>query len=206
MSLTGDWSGAFAEAGGLWRHDGEASRPHALLTSGLHSDGYVNATKLIEQPGLLERVVRDWADLIRRQPAAPPDWVAGAALGAVTLAYEFARQLGCRAAFTEPHEGALLLKRFTWPANARVLVVEDVVTTGGSTRSTIAACEAAGAVVAPEVFALVDRSDGSVLAPRRIVPATRVAVQTWKPEECPLCRQGSEALRPKANWGRLTGS
>lgn len=201
----GGWAEHFVAAGGLWKHDGNAARPHALLTSGLHSDGFVNGSLLIQYPQLLNKIVRDWAETILNNGDAP-DWVCGSAFGAITIAYEMASQLGCRAAFTEPVDGTLTLKRFPIAEGDKVIVVEDVVTTGGSTQRTIAALEAAGAVVAPEIYILVDRSDGSVLAPRRIFPATRVDVNAWRPEECPLCADGSEAVRPKANWDRLTAS
>ncbi|MCI0343065.1 MAG: hypothetical protein L0216_18295, partial [Planctomycetales bacterium] len=134
--------------------------------------------------------------------------VFGSAFGAITLAHEVARALGCRAGFTEPDPaapGGLVLKRFSPAAGESALVVEDVVTTGGSSQKTIAVLEGAGVRVLARVFALVDRSGGGALAPRAIVAAARVTPRNWKPEECPLCRQGSEAVRPKANWARLTG-
>ncbi len=208
--LTVDWLREFTEAEGLWTFDerGDRRRPHALLTSGLHSDGFVNGTRITERPDLLERVVAAHRAALLVAGEARPDWVFGSAFGAITLAHEVARALGCRAGFTEPDPsvpGALVLKRFSPDAGDTALVVEDVVTTGGSSQKTIAALEAAGVKVLPRVFALVDRSGGGALAPRAIVAAARVSPRTWKPEECPLCRQGSEAVRPKANWARLTG-
>lgn len=208
LTSDGGWAEHFVAAGGLWKHDGTPARPHALLTSGLHSDGFVNGSLLIQYPALLGKIVGEWAESIgnRGDDHGAPAWVCGSAFGAITIAYEMARQLGCRAAFTEPVDGALALKRFPIQGGDRVIVVEDVVTTGGSTLRTIAALEAAGAVVAPEVYILVDRSDGTALAPRTIVPATRVTVNAWTPEACPLCAAGSEAVRAKAHWDRLTAS
>jgi orotate phosphoribosyltransferase len=203
LTPNGGWAEHFVAAGGLWKHDGNAARPHALLTSGLHSDGFVNGSLLIQFPQLLNKIVRDWSETIAGNGGAP-DWVCGSAFGAITIAYEMASQLGSRAAFTEPVDGALTLKRFPIKEGDRVIVVEDVVTTGGSTLRTIEALEAAGATVAPEIYILVDRSDGTVLAPRTIFPATRVTVNAWSAEECPLCATGSEAVRAKANWDRLT--
>ena len=129
----------------------------------------------------------------------------GSAFGAITIAFEFARQLECKAGFTEPVDGALALKRFQVAAGERIIVVEDTITTGGSTKITIAALEATGAVIAPEVYLLVDRTDGEVLAPRRLHAAARIQVQAWDAADCPLCAEGSEAIRPKANWTQLTG-
>ncbi len=178
LNADGGWAEHFVAAGGLWKHDGKPARPHALLTSGLHSDGFVNGSLLIQFPQLLNKIVRDWAETTTSNGDAP-DWVCGSAFGAITIAYEMASQLGCRAAFTEPVDGALTLKRFPIREGDRVIVVEDVVTTGGSTLRTIEALEAAGAKVAPEIYILVDRSDGTVLAPRTIFPARYVGPTPW---------------------------
>lgn len=225
------WIGEFSDAGGLWRFDpqGDPKRPHALLTSGLHSDAFVNTTFLISRPDLLKKVTGDWrtqlarlADPAGKGPAGAalaPTWIVGSAFGAITLAYEFARQMSCRAGFTEPEGGTLICKRFPIGPDDRVCVVEDVVTTGGTTKQTITACRNAGARVLPWIFVLVDRSDGKAFADVKLpaadgsgdAPPTLVAcaklaeVRTWKPDECPLCAQGSEAVRPKGNWGKLTG-
>jgi orotate phosphoribosyltransferase len=203
----GDWLKEFSEAGAIWMHDGNPARPHALLTSGLHSDGFVNCTLVTQRPEMLSRLLRAPDGLAPRLPKEPVDWVAGSAMGAVTFAYAVAERLGARAAFTEKDGEAMKLARFEIQAGAKVLVVEDVISTGGSTLKTIQAIEAAGegrVEVLPFILCLVNRSGAARLAAREIRALLSPAIHAWKPEECPLCRAGSKVLRPKGHWRELS--
>lgn len=206
-----DWLNEFRKAGAIWLHDGEPKRPHALLTSGLHSDGFVNCTYVTQHPGLLKRIVNEDGALAGKLPAGRIDWVIGSPMGAITLAHEIAERLGCRAGFTEKDGDAMTLKRFELEPGARVLVCEDVVSTGGSTRKTIEAIQATGGGsgkvdILPVVIALVNRSGAADLDGRKIEAVVTPAIHTWKPEACPLCAKGSEAVRPKSHWKALTGT
>ena len=200
------WLPQFERLGALWIHDGNAKRPHAQLTSGNHSNGFFDASKIIERPDVLTHVCQE---LVRKNPTGRvgADRVFGSALGACNLAYETARQLNCLCGFTEPTpEKQMILKRFSFPVNSIILVVEDVITTGGTTVKTIVALEQADAKVLPYVWAIFNRSGQSYLGERKIFALIEKELPMWKPDECPLCQLGSVAVRPKANWAALTAA
>jgi orotate phosphoribosyltransferase len=122
--------------------------------------------------------------------------VVGPAVGAVVLAYETARQLGARALWAERSEGKLTLRRsFRVEPGERVLVVEDVVTTGGSAREVALLAEEAGASVVG-VAAVVDRSAGNHGLRWRFEPLARLEVEAYLPPLCPLCREGLPLVKP----------
>ena len=192
----------FARQDALWLHGGEADQPHAILTSGLHSSGFFNGTRIIEDPQLMSlHVIDNWAGEYPKDI----DWVFGTAMGAITLASHLAHKIGCKFGFTEKVDGGIVLKRFDVKPGDRVLVVEDTITTGSSTRATIEILEACGATVHDTILCIADRSNGKGLEPRRIVPVISLNFQTWKSDECPLCRAGSKALPAKSNWDKLMG-
>jgi len=202
-----DWMQEFTRAGAIWLHDGAPARPHALLTSGLHSDGYVNCTLVAQDPALVRRILSAPDGLAPRLPKEKPDWVIGSPMGAITLAYAVAERLNARAGYTERDGDGMKLARFEIAPGARVLVVEDVISTGGSTLKTVEAIKAAtkdGAQLLPFILCLVNRSGGATLGPFALRALLEPAIHNWKPEECPLCRRGSPALRPKTHWKELT--
>jgi len=128
-------------------------------------------------------------------------------LGAVTFAYAVAERLGARAGFTEKEGEGMKLTRFEILSGARVLVVEDVISTGGSTLKTIAALESSGGqsvTILPLIVCLVNRSGAGQLGGREVRALLEPKIATWKPEECPLCKKGSVAERPKSKWKELT--
>lgn len=167
---------------------------HFRLSSGLHSDRYVEKFRLLEQPPVAEAMVRLLAiacwDL---RPAA----VVGPATGGILLAYELARQMGvARAFFTERVEGRMALRRgFTLPPGAPVLLVEDVVTTGGSLVETAEAVEAAGGRILG-ACCLIDRSGGRFRPPFPFRALVELPLETWTEPSCPLCRQGVPLVEP----------
>lgn len=202
-----DWIQLFQEQGALWRHDGRPARPHALLTSGLHSDGFVNCTFVSQRPELVRRIVNEAGGLAPALPREKVDWVIGSAFGAITLAYAVAERLGARAGFTEKEGEGMKLARFALAPGAKVLAVEDTISTGGSTLKTIAALRQAGAAegnILPEILCLVNRSGSNILSGRRIRALITLDIHTWPAAACPLCQAGSPAVRPKNNWKELT--
>ena len=216
-----DWMKQFSDWGVIWTHDGNPKRPHAELTSGKHSDGFFNGSLLIQRQDNLQEVARalvsQLAVPLTRMPGmtAQCGWVIGSAMGAVTLAHEVARFLplwatppsGACCGFTEPQpDKTMLLKRFDVQSGDRVLVVEDVLTTGGTTESTIKAIESAGGIVLPVLGVIFNRSGKDALGDRRIVSLVAKELSAWEPAECPLCKVGSRAVRPKANWAALTAA
>jgi len=177
----------------LFRQNHALLEGHFLLSSGLHSDRYIQCALVLQHPEVAERLGRELAAKIGNTGATV---VVAPALGGVLVAHEVARALGVRALFTERQDGRMALRRgFTLAASEPAIVVEDVITTGGSTLETIRAVEEAGGKVVA-AGSLVDRSGGS--ADLRLPRAALVTlgVQNYDPERCPLCRAGVPALKP----------
>lgn len=161
---------------------------HFLLTSGLHSPRYVEKFNVLQHPKYTEKLCRAMADKFKD---ANIETVVGPVTGGILLAHETGKALGTRAIFTERENGKMTFRRgFTLHKGERVLIVEDIVTTGGSIREVIDVVKAHGGVPVA-VSMLVDRSGGK--ATFGDVPSTALLhmdVQTYKPEECPLCKAG----------------
>ena len=202
-----DWKSIFQEQGAIWIHDGAPSRPHALLTSGLHSDGFVNCSLVTQNAGLLEKIVTS-VDGLAPRLQDKPDWVVGSALGAVTFAYAVALKVGAKAGFTEKDGDAMKLARFEIQPHEKVLVVEDTISTGGSTLKTIEGILKTGVKqenLLPYIICLVNRSGSAALGGRELRALLTLDIHNWTAEECPLCKKGSAVVRPKSNWAALTG-
>jgi orotate phosphoribosyltransferase len=177
----------------LYEKTGALLRGHFRLTSGLHSDVYLQSALVLQYPEHASALGVALAEAFRE---AQVRTVLAPAIGGILVAHEVARALGVRALFTEREDGAMRLRRgFTLEPGERCLVVEDVITTGGSTREVIDCVTAAGGVVVG-VGSLIDRSGGTAAFPVRRVALARIGATTWRPEECPLCRAGSRAVKP----------
>ena len=170
-----------------FRDTGALLEGHFRLSSGLHSDRYLQCARLLQWP---ERAAAAGRDLAAALAEFSPGAVVSPALGGVVIGHEVARALGTRAVFVERQEGAFALRRgFRLEPGERAVVVEDVFTTGKSTREAIEAVEAAGARVVA-VGSIVDRGlpAGAFPVPARSLLALRVPA--WPEAECPLCRRG----------------
>jgi orotate phosphoribosyltransferase len=184
----------------LFRRSGALLDGHFRLSSGLHSPGYLQCALVLQQPTHAEALGRAIADRTRD---LRPSLVLSPALGGVVIGHEVGRALGVRAIFAERQDGALALRRgFVISETDRVLVVEDVLTTGGSTRETMQVAKAAGAQVVGAA-SVVDRSGpsaGSGHAARDLgVPFVALldfVLPTHEPDECPLCAQGLPIVKP----------
>jgi orotate phosphoribosyltransferase len=175
----------------LFRRQGALLEGHFLLSSGLHSARYLQCALVLSDPVVATRLGRDLAAALRPLCGATvPTAVVAPALGGVIVAHEVARGFGCRGLFTERGGGVMTLRRgFALAAGEAVVVVEDVITTGGSTREVLDVVRAAGARVLA-VGSLVDRSGGVDLGvPRRSLLA--LDLPTYPPAACPLCARGS---------------
>jgi orotate phosphoribosyltransferase len=167
---------------------------HFLLTSGRHSDRYMQCAQVLKYPEHTEKLARwlaaDFAD-------DRIDLVIGPAIGGIIVAYETGRQLGVPAIFAERNSsGSMALRRgFAIAPGKRVLVVEDVTTTGGSVREVIQLVEESGGIVAG-VGVLVDRSNGQVDFGVKQRAVVTMEVLSWDAAECPLCGGGSEPVKP----------
>jgi len=166
---------------------------HFLLTSGLHSGKYLQCAQLLQYPYATEKAV---GELAKRFKEVGIETVVGPAMGGIIISYEMARQLGARSIFAEREDGKMTLRRgFTIKPGEKVLVVEDVVTTGGSVKEVISLIKELGGEVAA-VAALVDRSGGKVDFG---VPAhylLDLEVKAYAPDECPLCKDGIPIVKP----------
>jgi orotate phosphoribosyltransferase len=175
----------------VFEETGAYLKGHFRLTSGLHSNEYLQCALVLQHPQIAERF---GAELARHFP--PCDIVVSPALGGLIIGHEVARALRARFLFTERDGGAMTLRRgFRVRKAERAVVIEDVVTTGGSTREVIEVLQAAGATVIG-AGSIVDRSGGRVdLGVPRVALATLDAV-SWQPEDCPLCKQGDPVVKP----------
>ena len=161
---------------------------HFLLTSGLHSPRYVEKFNVLQKPVYTEKLCRAMAEKFKD---ANIETVVGPVTGCILLAHETGKALGTRAIFTERENGKMTFRRgFTLHEGERVLIVGDIVTTGGSIREVIDVVKEHGGIPVA-VSMLVDRSGGK--ATFGDVPSTALLhmdVQTYQPDECPLCKQG----------------
>ena len=187
-----------AETLDLYRKTGALMQGHFRLTSGLHSDVYLQSALVLQHPEHAAALGTALADAFRGSGATT---VLAPAIGGILVAHEVARALGrghapVRALFSERENGEMRLRRgFTLAAGERCLVVEDVITTGGSTREVVACVESHGGLVVG-VGSLIDRSGGAAAFPVKRVALATVRAQTWQPESCPLCREGTQAIKP----------
>jgi orotate phosphoribosyltransferase len=176
-----------------FRRSGALLEGHFRLSSGLHSPGYLQCALVLQHPLDAEAIGAELAALVRGLGATA---VLSPALGGIVIGQEVARALGIRALFAERQDGTLMLRRgFSLGPDDRVLVVEDVVTTGGSTRETMQVARDAGAVVVG-ACAIVDRSGGSHSLDVPFHALLRMALRTYHPEACPLCAEGLPMVKP----------
>lgn len=172
---------------------GALLRGHFRLTSGLHSDLYLQSALVLQHPEDAAALGEALAGAFRGDRVQT---VLAPAIGGILVAHEVARALGVRAMFTEREAGVMRLRRgFALTPGERCLVVEDVITTGGSTRE-VAQCviEHGGVVVG--VGCLIDRSGATATLPARRVALAAVTAATYPPDACPLCEAGSPAIKP----------
>ena len=177
----------------LFRESGALLEGHFRLSSGLHSSGYLQCALVLQHPKHAETLGRALAAVL---PAGSATAVLSPALGGLIIGHEVARALGVRAIFAERQDGMLTLRRgFQLDDTDHVIVIEDVVTTGGSTRETMEVARNAGAAVAA-AGAIIDRSAGS---PDLGVPfhaLVTLSLPTYPPDSCPMCEAGTPITKP----------
>jgi len=177
----------------LFRRSGALLDGHFRLTSGLHSPGYLQCALVLQHPQHADALGRAIADRTRDLRATV---VLSPAIGGVVIGQEVGRALGVRAIFAERQDGALTLRRgFIVAETDRVLVVEDVLTTGGSTRETMQVATAAGGHVVGAA-SIVDRSGGRSPFEVPFVSLLDIDLPTYEPDRCPLCAQGMPVIKP----------
>lgn len=181
------------EALDILRKSGAMLEGHFRLTSGLHSNRYMQCAQLFKSPEY-SRILCE--DLVKKFEGTKIDLVVGPAMGGMIMAYEVARQMGVPNIFAERENGVMTFRRgFKVPEGAKVLITEDVVTTGGSVREVMKLVEEAGAEVVA-VGVGVDRSEGAVDFGVPMQAVLSMKVEAFKPEECPLCKEGTPVVKP----------
>jgi orotate phosphoribosyltransferase len=220
--LNGAFISDFLRPQALWAHNGDAKAPHALLTKGVHSNGFFNWGAVRDGDRVIaKRAIKalTWSDIGLVEHFDDVDVVMGPQTGGTYIAQQIAHEI-CRT-WSSPRKEPLPdgTKRFVFDGNdestgrypeqsMRFLVCEDVITTSASVAASIVACEELQVTVLPFVLCIVNRSSLTHVGDRRIISLLDIPMQEWNVpggEVCPLCAGGSEAIRPKegSNWQRL---
>ncbi len=213
------WIGQYKVKGALWIHDGNPIRPHALLTSDNHSNGFFNSRLVIPDEVLLREAATDLLKIFAIYGGGINliDVVAGPQTGATKLAELLSDQINGytrgESFFVSPEKSKPdVAKSMIFSDEERdlllgqtVLLCEDVITTGGSIGLTEKAIIEAGGKVLPFVLALVNRSGLTEVNGKKIIALINRDMPVYEPHDCPICKQGSEAIPAKdpANWVRL---
>lgn len=183
----------------LLEESGALMTGHFELASGLHSDRYCQCARLLEDPGRAEEVGRALAERFRSDAI---DVVVSPALGGIIIGHEVARALGVRSIFAERREGRMILRRgFGVIPGENALVVEDVVTTGSSVGEVADLVRGSGATVAGFGF-IVDRSAGDLDMGAAARSLTRLDIETYARDTCPLCLRGVPIDKPGSGRAR----
>ena len=166
---------------------------HFLLTSGLHSPHYFQCAKVLQYPKYLHLFA---GEIVKQFEQREIELVISPAIGGIVVGTEVGRMLEARTIFAERENGVMSLRRgFGIKKGERVLVVEDVVTTGGSVKEIIQLAEKAEAALAGVGY-IVDRSNGKTTFDARTFSILQMDVVTYTPESCPLCKEGTPAVKP----------
>jgi len=179
----------------IFKRQGALLEGHFLLSSGLHSAQYLQCARVLMDTSVASDLGARVATKLKTLGVVP-DVVVGPAMGGIVIGHEVARAFGARSLFTEREGTSMSLRRgFSLAPGEKVVVVEDVVTTGKSTREVMAVIEGTGARVIG-VGSLVDRSGGKHGFEVPFEALLTVNVDTWPAASCPLCAAGSEATKP----------
>lgn len=181
----------------IFRDCGAVLHGHFRLSSGKHSDTYFEKFQVLQHPDYVQQLCGELAGRFRDDRV---DVVVGPTTGGVIIAYEVARQLGTRAIYAEREGDKRVLRRgFTLHEGERVLVVDDILTTGGSVREVLEMLEPYR-VQLVGIGVLVDRTGGQVDLGTRTESLLQLVVEAWQPEECPLCHRGEPITEPGSRF------
>ncbi len=177
----------------IFKDSGALTEGHFLLTSGRHSSKYIQCAKVFQYPQYAQQLTKELALYFKDKEV---DIVIGPAIGGIILAYEMARCLNAKSIFSEREDGVMQLRRgFSIPKGSRVLVVEDVVTTGGSVREVIElVSRLEGDIVG--VGSLVDRSNGKTDFGVKFHSLLTLNIESYDADACPLCKQNIPIIKP----------
>jgi len=181
----------------IFRDCGAILQGHFRLSSGKHSNTYFEKFRILQYPRHVQRLCGELANRFRSEPI---DVVVGPTTGGVIIAYEVARQLDTRAVYAEREGEKRVLRRgFTLQPGERVLVVDDILTTGGSVREVLEMLEPYQVQVVG-VGILVDRTGGQAQIGTRLEALLRLSVEAWEAEQCPLCQRGEPISEPGSRF------
>jgi orotate phosphoribosyltransferase len=184
-----------AEVIEVFREAGAILEGHFILTSGLRSPVFLQKARVFMYPDKTERLCRALAARVRAAGLGRIDLIVSPAVGGIVPGYETARQLGVPAVWVEREGGVFRLRRFEMPAGARVLIVEDIVTTGLSSRETVLAVRALGAEVVAEAC-LIDRSGGEADVGVPLIALARYRVPAYPADQLPPALAAIPAVKP----------
>jgi orotate phosphoribosyltransferase len=178
----------------IFQNAGVLLQGHFLLSSGLHSAHYLQCAKVLQHPQACAKLARALAAHFKKQEVTA---VIGPALGGIILAYELARALGARALFAEREAGKMCLRRgFSVSKDEKVLIAEDVITTGGSLKELIQLLKIYETKIVG-IAALIDRSGKKLpFGKIRFECLKKIKIKTYEPQACPLCKQGLTLVKP----------
>ncbi|ADR18900.1 orotate phosphoribosyltransferase [Calditerrivibrio nitroreducens] len=177
----------------VYKRHGAYLQGHFLLSSGLHSDTYLQTALVMQYPVIAESII---GELVKKVYDINFDTVVSPAIGGIRFGYEFARLLRKRAIFTERENNEMTLRRgFSIKPGEKVMIAEDVVTTGKSTMECVKVALDHGAEVVG-IVCMIDRSGGEANFAYPFFPLVRIKVGTYDPSDCPLCKQGLPLVKP----------
>jgi len=177
----------------IFKKTGVMQEGHFKLTSGRHSDKYMQCAKLFIDPKISAMMSKELADKFKNDKI---DLVIGPAIGGIILSYEVARQLEKPNIFAERENGVMTFRRgFNLEKDMNVLIVEDVVTTGGSVKEVVSLAQSLGANVVG-VGCIVDRSNGNTDFGVKFEAVLSMEVISYEPDECPICKTGAPITKP----------
>lgn len=177
----------------IYKDTGALLKGHFKLSSGLHSEDYLQCALVLQYPEYAEKLCSQLAGYFKDDK---PTCVVAPALGGIVVSYEVARALGVRSLFTERKDGKMVLRRgFKLTKGDRVLVVEDVITTGLSTKEVLKSVESTGAAIVG-VGSIIDRSGKNIDFGVKSNSLLKLDLPVFPPEECSLCKQGVDITKP----------
>lgn len=202
----------FSLCDAFWMHSGDPAQPHAQLTSGLCSNGFVDCNRAFSWPNICDILATEACMQLAAAGGfirSSFDWVIGSAYAGITFSFAVAGQLGTRHGFAEKGEGKeQVWQRLIIQPGKVVLQCEELMTTALTTQAVRVGLEKGNphpVTFAPVVLVGIHRSDVYEVDGRQVIYVAHYDIWTSKPEDCPLCAAGSKRLRPKTNWAELTG-
>jgi orotate phosphoribosyltransferase len=205
--------GFLKEKRALWRYGERKNEPHALLTSGFHSDGYVNLNYVLQYPDVRNFIAEEMIKVLKlklekeKKEILQIDTILSSSFGAIQIGQAVSDKLGVPFVFTEKTEGnQIWTGRFYLSENSNVLIVEDVITTGKSVHQVIEAMKEVMAKTSSKFFTLNNKILVVCIIARQfppdfsIIALAHLKFNEYEASKCPLCKKGSQPLPPKKFW------